>query len=480
MWQDFDHLREECGVFGVWSPGGDASRHVYFGLKALQHRGQESAGIAAADEDSILMRKGLGLVDQVISQGDVAALRGRAAIGHVRYATSGARDWDCAQPHLSSFGDTTIALAHNGTFVNADELRDELMRQGARFRSDSDSEAAALLIGLKAERLHGVRRAIRHMMARLEGGYAIVLLCEDVLYAFRDPHGIRPLVIGRLGKPDDGAWAVSSETCALDAIGAHFVREVYPGEIVRISDEELSNEWGAPALAEARCIFEHVYFSRPDSVECGGTMYGMRFSMGRNLAREAPVEADLVIGVPDSGLPPAEGYAAELGIRYGEGFIKNRYVARTFIEPTQGMRELGVRMKLNALRDSVRNKRIVMVDDSIVRGTTMRQLVRMQRDAGAREVHVRIMCPEVRWPCFYGIDTDTQDQLISARYSPEEIRSFIGADSLAFLSLPGLLRCVPAGGYCTACYTGHYPVRVPPRQCEGHFLEGSHPRFPET
>lgn len=480
MREDCDHLHEECGVFGVWSSGQDATRLVYFGLKALQHRGQESAGIAAADGDSIMMRKGLGLVDQVISQGDVASLAGKAAIGHVRYATSGARDWQCAQPHLSNFGDATIALAHNGTLVNADDVREDLVRQGVRFRSDSDSEAAASLIGLRAGDLHSVREAIRYMMRNLEGGYAIVLLCEDALYAFRDPHGIRPLVLGSLGKPEDGAWVVSSETCALDAIGADFVREVYPGEIVCVSSEGPSSEQGVPALAEARCIFEHVYFSRPDSVECGGTMYGMRFSMGRNLAREAPVETDLVIGVPDSGLPPAEGYAAELGIRYGEGFIKNRYVARTFIEPTQGMRELGVRMKLNALRDSVRNKRIVMVDDSIVRGTTMRQLVRMQRDAGAREVHVRIMCPEVRWPCFYGIDTDTQDQLISARYSPEEIRSFIGADSLAFLSLPGLLRCVPAGGYCTACYTGHYPVRVPPRQCEGHFLEGSHPRFPET
>ena len=480
MQEGCDYLREECGVFGVWSPGQDATHLVYFGLKALQHRGQESAGIAAADGGVVLMRKGLGLVDQVITQGDVAALRGKAAIGHVRYATSGARDWDCAQPHLSSSGDTTIALAHNGTLVNAGEVREELELQGVRFRSDSDSETAASLIGLKSECVRSVRGGIRYMMERLDGGYAIVLLCENALYAFRDPHGIRPLVLGSLGEPDDGAWVVSSETCALDAIGARFVREVCPGEVVMLSDEGLSCEQSVPARAESRCIFEHVYFSRPDSMERGSTMYGMRFSMGRCLAREAPAEADLVIGVPDSGLPPAEGYAAELGIRYGEGFIKNRYVARTFIEPTQGMRELGVSMKLNVLHDSVRGKRIVMVDDSIVRGTTMRQLVRMQRDAGAREVHVRIMCPEVRWPCFYGIDTDTQDQLISARYSPEEIRSFIGADSLAFLSLPGLLRCVPAGGYCTACYTGHYPVRVPPRQCEGHFLEGSHPRFPET
>lgn len=480
MQEGCDCLREKCGVFGVWSPREDATRLVYFGLKALQHRGQESAGIAAADKGMVLMRKGLGLVDQVISQGDVTALRGKAAIGHVRYATSGARDWDCAQPHLSSSGDVTIALAHNGTLVNADEVREELELQGVRFRSDSDSETATSLIGLKAACLRSVREGIRYMMERLEGGYAIVLLCEDALYAFRDPHGIRPLVLGSLGKPGEDAWVVSSETCALDAIGAGFVREVRPGEVVMLSDEGLSCEQGVPARAESRCIFEHVYFSRPDSMERGTTMYGMRFSMGRRLAREAPAEADLVIGVPDSGLPPAEGYAAQLGIRYGEGFTKNRYVARTFIEPTQGMREMGVRMKLNALRDSVRNERVVMVDDSIVRGTTMRQLVHMQRDAGAREVHVRIMCPEVRWPCFYGIDTDKQSQLISAQRSPEEIRSFIGADSLAFLSLEGLLRCVPSGGYCTACYTGRYPVRIPRRQREGHFLKGSRPLFSEV
>ena len=475
-----DHLREECGVFGVWSPGQDAARLTYFGLKALQHRGQESAGIAAADEGIIQVQKDLGLVDQAISQGDVAALRGGVAIGHVRYATSGANNTDCAQPHLSTIGDVTIALAHNGTLVNADETRNELVGRSVRLRSDSDSETAASLIALKAGQSHDVWEGIRHMMRRLMGGYAIVLLCEDVLYAFRDPHGIRPLVIGSLRGSDGTTWAISSETCALDTIGAGFVREVAPGEIVRISDGNLSGKQGVPALVETRCVFEHVYFSRPDSMERDSTMYGMRFAMGRRLAREAPVDTDLVIGVPDSGLPPAEGYAAELGARYGEGFIKNRYVARTFIEPTQGMRELGVRMKLNPLRDNVRGKRIVMVDDSIVRGTTMRQLVRMQRDAGAREVHVRIMCPEVRWPCFYGIDTDTQDQLISARLSAEEIRSYLGADSLAFLSLVGLLRCVPTGGYCTACYTGRYPVRIPQGQQERCFLEGSQPHFFES
>lgn len=476
MDQDNDQLREECGVFGVWAPGREVARITYFGLRALQHRGQESAGIAVGSGSLVLSRKDLGLVSQVFSESDLAAMGGKVAIGHVRYATSGSRDWQAAQPHLASIDDVSIALAHNGTLVNAQELRWELALQGIDFRTNSDSEVAARLIGLETKRSHHLHIGIQHMMERLEGGYAMVLMRENALYAFRDPHGIRPLVLGCLGSEKDGHWVVCSETCALDIVGARFVREVRPGEIVRISDDGLTSRQGINPLPETRCIFEHVYFSRPDSVERGSTMYAMRFAMGRRLAREAPAEADLVIGVPDSGLPPAEGYAAELGLRYGEGLIKNRYVARTFIEPTQDMRELGVRMKLNALVDSVHGRRIVLVDDSIVRGTTMRQLVDMLRNAGAREVHVRIMCPEVRWPCFYGIDTDTQDQLISARCTPEEICSYIDADSLAFLSLEGLLSCVPAGGYCTACYTGAYPVEIPPAVTKGHFLAGSAPR----
>lgn len=470
-----DEPREECGIFGIWAPGLEVARITYFGLKALQHRGQESAGMAVSSGQSVLVRKDLGLVGEAFSEFDLRALSGRAAIGHVRYATSGARNWEAAQPHFFSEGGVTIALAHNGTLVNASEVRRELESEGFRFQTSSDSETATVLVGQAALQSGSLLEGVRSLMRRLEGGYAMVLANTNAICAFRDPHGIRPLVLGSLGVN----WVVASETCALEVVGARFVREIRPGEIVTISDEGITCQQGIPARADARCIFEHVYFSRPDSTEQGRSMYAMRFDMGRQLAREAPVDVDLVFGVPDSGLPPAEGYAAELGLRYGEGLLKNRYVARTFIEPTQEMRELGVRMKLTVLSDSIRDKRVVMVDDSIVRGTTMRQLVQMLKESGCSEVHVRIMCPEVRWPCFYGIDTDDQSELISAKSTSEEIRSFIGADSLAFLSLEGLLASVPPGGYCTACYTGHYPVQVPHEAYAGHFLVSSHPSFDE-
>ena len=428
----------------------------------------------------MLLRKDCGLVSQVLSESDLSELKGSVALGHVRYATAGTRTWMAAQPHLFSADDLTIALAHNGTLVNSDETRRDLISEGVEFRTDSDSEVAAAVI-VRASRGKGsLFDGIRHMMRRLRGGYAMAVIDEDSLYAYRDPNGIRPLVLGALQGADGNGWIVSSETCALDMVGTSFVREIRPGEIVRISADGINSEPGIAASAEARCIFEHVYFSRSDSVDRGSSMYAMRVAMGRLIAQESPVDADVVIGVPESGLPPAEGYAAQLGIRYGEGFTKNRYVARTFIEPTQGMRELGVMMKLTALADSVRGRRVVMVDDSIVRGTTMRQLVHMLRKAGAVEVHVRIMCPEVRWPCFYGIDTDTQDQLISAYNDPSGICSFIGADSLAFLSLEGLLSCVPPGGYCTACFTGTYPVRFSPETYAGCFLEDNVPSFSQV
>ncbi|MDO4539075.1 MAG: amidophosphoribosyltransferase [Coriobacteriales bacterium] len=477
MSEEHDQLDEECGVFGIWAPGLEVARLTYFALMTLQHRGQESAGIAVGNGTTVIQRKDTGLVTQVFSDSDLTALTGKAAIGHVRYATSGARSWEEAQPHFSMIDDVVFALAHNGTLVNTAQVRSELEAEGVQLRSDSDSEVATKYIGLMTQRTKHMREGIRHMMRRLEGGYAMALIRENALYAFRDPHAIRPLVLGEIAVDKSRGWVVASETCALDVVGARFVREVAPGEIVRMSDDGLVSEQGVARLSEHRCIFEHVYFSRPDSVEQGRSMYAMRFAMGRALASEAPAEVDLVIGVPDSGLPPAEGYAAGLGVRFGEGFIKNRYVARTFIEPTQEMRERGVRMKLNALHDSVAGKRIAVVDDSIVRGTTMRQIVGMLREAGAVQVHVRIMCPEVKWPCFYGIDTSTQDQLISAQRNSDQVCAFIGADSLAFLSLPGLLSCVPKGGYCTACYTGRYPVAVPPEASSGHFLPDSAPVF---
>ena len=502
---DRDQLHEECGVFGVWAPGRDVARLTYFGLRALQHRGQESAGIAVGDGGTVWVRKDLGLLGTVFSAADLSALTGQLAVGHVRYGTAGAKSWEAAQPHLSTINDVIIALAHNGTLVNTDELRRQLIELGVPFLSNSDSEVAAKLIGYFTQRTHHLREGIRKTMELVRGGYAMTLINEQALYAFRDPYGIRPLVLGRLAgqgldqldpnavaampataddPPADtaapvasaGGWVVASETCALDIVGAEYVRDVRPGEILRISAEGLVSEQGVPPMLEsAECIFEQVYFARPDSIMNGKSVYACRYDMGRQLAREAPADVDMVIGVPDSGMPPAEGFAHELGLRYGEGLIKNRYVARTFIEPTQELRAMGVRMKLNPLKDNIAGKRLVVIDDSIVRGTTMVQLVRMLRDAGAREIHVRINSPEVVWPCFYGIDTDVQSQLISANKSVDEICRFIGADSLAFLSVQGLLKCVPRGGYCTACFTGVYPVAIPESFGREKFMDGYRP-----
>lgn len=486
-----DALHEECGVFGVWAPGLDVARLTYFGLKALQHRGQESAGIAVGDGGTVMVRKDLGLLDQVFSNADLSSLTGDLAIGHVRYGTAGAKSWESAQPHLSTINDVIIALAHNGTLVNTDELRRQLIDLGVSFMSSSDSEVATRLIGYFTQRTSHLREGIRKTMELVRGGYAMTLINEHALYAFRDPFGIRPLVLGRLplecqkgdssqcdAEASVGAegWVVASETCALDIVGAEYVRDIRPGEILRISEEGLVSEQGVPAAREsAECIFEQVYFARPDSIMAGKSVYACRYDMGRQLAHEAPVDADMVIGVPDSGLPPAEGYARESGIPFGEGLIKNRYVARTFIQPTQELRAMGVRMKLNPLRDNIAGKRLVVIDDSIVRGTTMVQLVKMLRQAGAAEVHVRINSPEVEWPCFYGIDTGVQKQLISANKSVDEICEYIGADSLAFLSVQGLLASLPKRGYCTACFTGVYPVAIPSSFGRDKFMAGYDP-----
>ncbi|MEE0475814.1 MAG: amidophosphoribosyltransferase, partial [Collinsella stercoris] len=406
---DADHPHEECGVFGVWAPDRDVARLTYFGLRALQHRGQESAGIAVGDGGTVMVRKDLGLVSRVFSNADIEALPGQLAVGHVRYGTAGAKSWEASQPHLSTINEVIVALAHNGTLVNTDDLRRQLIELGVPFNSNSDSEVAVKLIGYFTQETHHLREGIRKTMELIRGGYAMALINENALYAFRDPHGVRPLVLGRLTSdegvaaanaaaaasalPSDAAsaedlvgdevlastagWVVASETCALDIIGAEYVRDIRPGEILRISAEGLVSEQGVPAAEKtAHCIFEQVYFARPDSIVDGKSMYACRYDMGRKLALECPVEADMVIGTPDSGLPSAEGYAFESGIPYGTGLIKNRYVARTFIEPTQELRAMGVRLKLNPLKDVIEGKRIVVVDDSIVRGTTMVQLVR--------------------------------------------------------------------------------------------------------
>lgn len=506
---DTDHPHDECGVFGVWAPDRDVARLTYFGLRALQHRGQESAGIAVGDGGTVMVRKDLGLVSRVFSNADICSLPGQLAVGHVRYGTAGAKSWEASQPHLATIGEVIVALAHNGTLVNTDELRRQLIELGVPFNSNSDSEVAVKLIGYFTQETHHLREGIRKTMELIRGGYAMALINEEALYAFRDPHGVRPLVLGRLTSdeglaaadaaaaasalPSDAAsaedlvgdevlaftagWVVASETCALDIIGAEYVRDIRPGEILRISAEGLVSEQGVPAAEKsAHCIFEQVYFARPDSIVDGKSIYACRYDMGRKLALECPVEADMVIGTPDSGLPSAEGYAFESGIPYGTGLIKNRYVARTFIEPTQELRAMGVRLKLNPLRDVIEGKRIVVVDDSIVRGTTMVQLVRMLRQAGAKEIHIRINCPEDIWPCFYGVDTGEQSQLISATKSVEEVCEFIGADTLAFLSVDALLECVPKAGYCTACFTGEYPVAIPESFGREKFIKGYVPR----
>ncbi len=464
---------EECGVFGVFAPGKDVARMTYFALHALQHRGQESAGIAVGDGSTVLVRKDEGLVSQVFSNADIAALPGDLAIGHVRYGTSGSGGWRGAQPHLATIGDSIIALAHNGTLVNSDGLRRQLIDLNVPFLSNTDSEVAARLISYFTQNTHHIREGIRSTMELMEGAYAMVLLTEKSLYAFRDPNGIRPLVLGKL--PDEGAWCVASETCALDIVGATFVRDVRPGEVLRINAEGITSEQAVPARPRALCIFEHVYFARPDSVVEGDSVYSARVRMGRMLATEAPADADMVVAVPDSGIPAAIGYAHESGIPFGEGLVKNRYVGRTFIQPTQELREMGVRMKLNPLREAVEGKRLVVVDDSIVRGTTSRQIVHMLREAGATEIHMRIVSPEIKWPCFYGIDTDVQSQLISAQNTCEMVREHIGADSLAFLSIDGLLASVRPGGYCCACFDGRYVVEIPEDSFRGKFLKGYHP-----
>ncbi len=507
---DTDHPHDECGVFGVWAPDRDVARLTYFGLRALQHRGQESAGIAVGDGGTVMVRKDLGLVSKVFSNADICSLPGQLAVGHVRYGTAGAKSWEESQPHLSTIGEVIVALAHNGTLVNTDELRRQLIELGVPFNSSSDSEVAVKLIGYFTQETHHLREGIRKTMELIRGGYAMALINEEALYAFRDPHGVRPLVLGRLTNdegvaaadaaaaasalPSDAAsaedlvgdavvastagWVVASETCALDIVGAEYVRDIRPGEILRISAEGLVSEQGVPAAEKtAHCIFEQVYFARPDSIVDGKSIYACRYDMGRKLALECPVEADMVIGTPDSGLPSAEGYAYESGIPYGTGLIKNRYVARTFIEPTQELRAMGVRLKLNPLKDVIEGKRIVVVDDSIVRGTTMVQLVRMLRQAGAKEIHVRINSPEDIWPCFYGVDTGEQSQLISATKTVDEICEFIGADTLAFLSVDALLECVPKAGYCTACFTGEYPVAIPESFGRDKFIEGYEPRL---
>ena len=442
-----------CGVFGVRAPGRDVARLSYFGLYALQHRGQESAGIAVSEDGRLTALRDLGLVPQVFDERSLSGLRGELAIGHTRYSTTGANAWENAQPLLHHGRIRTVALGHNGNLVNADDLRATI---GKPLASTSDSEVIAALI---ADDERPLEEAAAGAMARLEGAATVVGIADGKLFAFRDAHGFRPLVLGRLG--DDPV--VASETCALDLVGARFEREVRPGELVVADEQGLQSIQALePADRGSLCIFEFFYLARPDTRLSGVEVHGARVRMGERLAAEAPVDADLVLPIPDSGTPAAIGFARATGIPFSEGLIKNRYVGRTFIQPEQGMREQGIRMKFNPLAE-VEGQRLVVVDDSIVRGSTTRQIVSMLFEAGAAEVHVRISSPPVVSPCFYGIDLASETEMIAAHASVEEVRAAIGATSLAYLSLEGLQAATrrPADALCRACLTRDYPTRVP-------------------
>ncbi|MCM0649542.1 amidophosphoribosyltransferase [Clostridium swellfunianum] len=457
IWEDEDKFKEECGVFGIFAKEAlDVSTLTYYGLYALQHRGQESAGIAVSDFSNIQCHKDMGLVANVFNEENLRAMTGSIAIGHVRYSTTGASNVTNAQPIIGRYKLGNIAVAHNGNLVNADVIRELLEDCGCIFQTSIDSEVILNLIARGAKR--GMERAIVDAIQAVKGSYAIVLLTEDKLIGVRDPNGIRPLCIGRI----DDSYIICSESCALDAVGAEFVRDVDPGEIVIIDKEGISSISFAERIRPETCAFEYIYFARPDSVIDGINVYTSRIEAGKQLFKESPVDADIVIGVPDSGMQAAMGYAKASGIPYDNGFIKNKYVARTFIAPSQELRERAVAVKLNPLKVNVEGKRVVLIDDSIVRGTTSRKLVDSLRRAGALEVHFRSASPVVKYPCYFGIDTPYRKELIGAQQDIENIREDIGADSLAYLSMEGLLAAL--GGknkFCLGCFNGVYPVAAP-------------------
>jgi amidophosphoribosyltransferase len=452
--------RDACGVFGVWSPGEDVAKLAYFGLHALQHRGQESAGIAVSDGRRIVVHKEMGLVAQVFDEPSLTALRGDIAVAHCRYSTTGASVWANAQPTFRSTPTVSLALGHNGNLTNTRELAAMLTPDNGFGMppATSDTDVLTELFVRGPARPGGVEEAAARILPLAKGAYSLVFMDENTLYAARDPQGFRPLVLGRLA----AGWVVASETAALDIVGAVFVREVRPGELISLDERGVRSRIFAQA-APKTCLFEYVYLARPDTTIGGRGLHATRVQIGRTLAGEHPADADLVIPVPESGTPAAIGYAEASGIPYGQGLVKNSYVGRTFIQPSQTIRQRGIKLKLNPLRDVIAGKRIVVVDDSIVRGNTQQAIVAMLREAGALEVHVRIASPPVKWPCFYGIDFATRDELIAGSYSVEEICESIGADSLGYVSLDGLVAATeqPPGSLCRACFDGQYPVPVP-------------------
>jgi amidophosphoribosyltransferase len=455
--------QDQCGVFGVWAPGEEVSKLTYFGLYALQHRGQESAGIATSNGKKLLVYKDMGLVSQVFSESALESLVGHVAIGHTRYSTTGSSSWRNAQPTLGKTASGTVALGHNGNLTNTSELL-EILRANYPDQSDNEitggntTDTAVLTALLAGNPDNSLENTALELLPKVKGAFSLVFMDEQTLYAARDPQGVRPLVLGRLER----GWVVASETAALDIVGASFVREVEPGELIAIDENGLrTKQFAAPK--RAGCVFEYVYLARPDTSINGRNVYDARVEMGRTLAKEYPVDADLVIPTPESGTPAAIGFSQESGIPFGHGLVKNAYVGRTFIEPSQTIRQLGIRLKLNPLKEVIKGKRIIVVDDSIVRGNTQRALVQMLREAGAKEIHVRISSPPITWPCFYGVDFATRAELIATGLASDEVRMSIGADSLGYLSKEGMIQASEQkeGELCTACFTGTYPIELP-------------------
>ncbi len=444
-----------CGIIGI-SNHPEAGNLAYLGLYAMQHRGQESAGIIATDGKQYAIHKGMGLVADIFSEETIAKLNGSRAIGHVRYSTAGASSLENAQPFMINFSLGTLAIAHNGNLVNAEEIKSDLVRNGSIFQSSMDSEVIMHLIACSREST--LIERIADSLKQVKGAYSLLFMNEHQLIAARDPRAVRPLVLGKL----KGSYIVASETCAFDLLEAEFIREIEPGEILAISEKGIKSYFPFPARKTAHCIFEYIYFARPDSVMFGETVYDVRIRLGRQLAREHPVDADMVIPIPDSGTPAALGYAKETGIPWELGLIRNHYVGRTFIEPQNSIRHFGVKIKLNAIKSIIKDKRVVVIDDSIVRGTTSRKIIKMIRAAGAREVHVRISSPPTDYPCYYGIDTPTRKELIASSHTVDDIRKYITADSLGYISTDGLKEVI--GGqdcFCDACFTGRYPISFP-------------------
>jgi len=468
---DDDHPREACGIFGVYAPGLDVARLAFFALYALQHRGQESTGIATCDGQAAYVHKSMGLVSQVYNENNLAPLKGHMAIGHNRYSTTGSSHIRNAQPYLIETMHGPLGVAHNGNLTNASDLRSQLLERGVGLSTTTDSELITQILAAPATVWSPYCKPngsggdcwidrIQAFMAVSEGAYSLAIITRDAIYAVRDPRGMRPLSIGRL----EQGYVIASETCALNTINAHFIRDVAPGEIVRLNEAGITSFEGCPPEKHTLCVFEYIYFSRPDSLLDGQVIHQARQRMGRQLACEAPVDADLVIGVPDSAIPAAIGFSLESGIPYNEGLVKNRYIGRTFIQPDDRLRQQGVSLKFNTLAENLQGKRVVLVDDSIVRGNTSGPLVQLVRGAGAAEVHVRVCSPPIRHPCFMGIDMATYTELIAHRFDVEGIKKQIGADSLHYLSLDGMLDAIcqhRSATYCTACFTGVYPISIP-------------------